>query len=189
MHDTLYLVNELQGGYKMSKFIFYVDFESKIQDIVNKYTGKVNKNAYKDITNDIQKYLGDTDMDIYGGCIAEPGRVYIDTEEAGRYDILNIQIKWKKDKRMISGYGSNVESVEVISLIPDKWKAYTLPDMKQAATYELAKENRARLFREIEELKQEISDKEKAISSLEKTMRWSQYEKGMFDRDMREPES
>lgn len=173
----------------MSEFISYVDFENKIQDIVNKYTGKVNKNAYKDITNDIQKYLEDTDISIWGGCIAEPGGVYIDTEEAGRYDILNIQIKWKKDKRMISGYGSNVESVDVVSLIPEKWKEYTLPDIKQAATYELAKENRARLFREIEELKQEMLDKEKAISSLEKIMRWSQYEKGMFDRDIGEPES
>lgn len=167
-------------------FVLFQDFDNALQNIVKHYVGKVNQRAYVEIAQEVSDYINNNDLDIWGGCVVEPGRIVIDTESAGKYEFADIHIKWKEDKRSRSGHGYNVEAIDIGYHIPDEWKGLYLPDIKQNATYEMAKKNRARLISEIKALEQEIAEKRKAISNLEDVMRCEAYDKRMLMKDMEE---
>lgn len=165
----------------------FKEFKEKIQSVVDRQVGKTNQNAYRDITKDIQNFIDENYGEVFCDYIASNGVVDVQTE-CGNMNVFRIKINWHPDKRTSSGSSWKIDSVDVITNIPEEWIEFDACDISQCAEYELAKESRKKFLQDIEALKKEIEEKTVAIRKFENTMRTNEYKKNLYYVDTRKDE-
>lgn len=137
--------------------------------------GKKPKKEPGGISAMVDKAVAGTGLDlIFYNVYVKDCHVYIDTVDFGNVEIAHFITKYKPDARKYTGIGDYLESV-TIKMCRDIPRDTAVLDLMQILSYDVAKERKERIEKEVAELKKEIEEKTDYIRQMEKIMEKQAY--------------
>lgn len=147
----------------------------KFASAVEPLKGKNPKKEPGGISAMVDKAVAGTGLDLlFYNINVKDCHVYIDTVDFGNVEIAHFITKYKPDARKYIGIGDYLESV-TINMCRDIPRDTAVLDLMQILSYDVAKERKGRIEKEVAELKKEIEEKTDHIRQMEKIMEKQAY--------------
>lgn len=147
----------------------------KFASAVEPLRGKNPKKEPGGISAMVDKAVAGTGLDlIFYNVYVKDCRIYIDTVDFGNVEIAHFITKYKPDARKYTGIGDYLESV-TINMCRDIPRDTAVLDLMQILSYDVARERKERVEKEVEELKKELEERNTYIVQMEEIMKKQSY--------------
>lgn len=136
------------------------------------------KNPFKEdggLKEMVNRAVADLELDLeYYNIVIRDCRVYVDTIDFGEIEIVNFHPEYKPDKRKMLGKGDYLQEVRAV-LKREIPLDMEIVNLTQMLSYDVAKERKERMEKEIAEFEKEIAERKTYLQEMEKIMKRDNY--------------
>ena len=123
----------------------------------------------------VNRAVANLELDLeYYNIVIRDCRAYVDTIDFGEIEIVSFYPEYKPDKRKMLGKGDYLQEVRAV-LKREIPLDMEIVNLTQMLSYDVAKERKERMEKEIAEFEKEIAERKTYLQEMEKIMKRDNY--------------